>query len=155
MYPASRATSVSVSRPTSGTPAVAFAIPAPLTYTASNPTRSTCRAMAAFGTPGSMTAPFAMSARSCAAFVCFVMSSEPLSFRAKLRNLSLFLIRHLQRLHQLIDVFGFIQFRNKLDNLFRSAFPNDALDKSEELSFDCRIFEPILRVAQRIIDASG
>jgi len=34
MYPASWATSVSVSRPISGTPAVAFAIPAPLTYTA-------------------------------------------------------------------------------------------------------------------------
>jgi hypothetical protein len=39
----------------SGTPAVAFAIPAPLMYTASKPARSTCRAIAAFGTPGNIT----------------------------------------------------------------------------------------------------
>src|SRR6266496_2358643 len=126
MYPPSCATSVSVSRPISGTPAVAFAIPAPLTYTASNRRRSTCRAIAAFGTPGSMIAAFAISSRNRAAFVCLVMSSEPLSFRAA--SLCL-LLQHLERLHQLIHASGFIQFPNKLDNLFRPALPNDALDE--------------------------
>jgi hypothetical protein len=57
----------------SGTPAVAFAIPAPLTYTASNPVHSTCRAIAAFGTPGNNTAPLAINSRNRAALLFFVM----------------------------------------------------------------------------------
>ena len=63
-YPASQMTSVIDSNPLSRRPAVAFAIPAPLMYTASKPARSTCRAIAAFGTPGSITGPVAISSRS-------------------------------------------------------------------------------------------
>ncbi len=74
--PAGRLPSASADR-CPGTPAVAFAIPAPLMYTASNPARSTCRAIAAFGTPGIVTAPcrdkFTQSRGSCFALV---MSSE-------------------------------------------------------------------------------
>src|SRR6266705_6168237 len=102
----------------SGTPAVALAIPAQLIYTASNPARSTCRAIAAFGTPGIITAPFAINSRSRAPllFVSFVMLSQLLSFRAKSRNLSLpFWLRHLKRFHQFIHVLRLVQFRHKID----------------------------------------
>src|SRR5262245_65782538 len=96
-----------------------------------------------------MIALFATSSRSRAAFVCRVISSEPWSCGAQWRNLKLFLLRHLKRLHQLIDVFRFVQFPNNFDNLFRSVLPTDRLDKREKFSFDCRIFEPILCIAQR------
>jgi hypothetical protein len=66
-------TSVSDSNPMSGTPAVAFAIPAPLTYTASKPARATCRAIAALGTPGNISAPFAINSRNLLLLLMLVL----------------------------------------------------------------------------------
>src|SRR5439155_15984494 len=94
-------TSVMDSSPMSGTPAVAFAIPAPLTYTASKPARSTCRAIAAFATPGSMIAPLATNSRSLLLVLILVID----------------LLLHHARPHQLIHVFRPIKFPHNVDNL--------------------------------------
>src|SRR6266436_575084 len=156
-YPASLTTSVNVSRPMSGTPAVAFAIPAPLTYTASNPARSTCRAIAALGTPGIITAAFAINSRNRAALLFVVMSSDLLSFRAKSRNLLLFpsVLWHFRRLHQLIRVFRLIELPHNINDLPCAIAAEHRVNQNIKLLFHLRILERILRVPHRIIDTPG
>src|SRR5205823_13413742 len=90
----------------SGKPAVAFAIPAPLIYTASNPVRSASRAIAAFGTPGSSTAPFAISSRSLLLLLIpFLSCRASLCHSERSRGLSVFFFTHFHLLHQCIIVF--------------------------------------------------
>src|SRR5438876_865988 len=93
----------------SGTPAVAFAIPAPLMYTASNPARSTCRAIAAFGTPGNITAPCAIKSRSLLLLLIL------------LPVLVIDLLLHQARAHQFIDARRFIQFPHNIGNFLRAS----------------------------------
>ena len=101
----------------SGTPAVELAMPAPLTYTASNPALSTCRAIDAFGTPGIITVPGLINSRRC------------------LLLLLLILLLHHQRRHQLIDVRRFIQFPRKIDNLLCARFAQTGDDQGIEFPF--------------------
>src|SRR5215510_4313840 len=122
------------SSPMSGTPAVAFAIPAPLMYTASKPARSTWRAIAAFGTPGSITQPCAINCRNRAALLLLVIPNEPLSCRAKSRHLQSFL-RHFQLLHQFVNVVGLIQLPRQGDNPFCPLLANCGLHERKELLF--------------------
>src|SRR5437773_4286741 len=104
IYAASLTISVIDSNPMSGTPAVEFAIPAPLMYTASKPARSTCRAIAAFGTPGSITGPRAISSRSLLLVLVLVID----------------LLLHHADLHQLIHIFALVEVPDSLDNLAHS-----------------------------------
>src|SRR5436309_5827574 len=140
-YPASLTTSVIVSNPMSGTPAVAFAIPAPLMYTASKPARSTCRAIAAFGTPGNRMQLCAINSRSLLLLLMLVLVIDSLLHHA--------------RPQQFIDALRLIQFPDNLDDLLASFLAKDGLNERVKLSFHLRIFQRILRVPQRIIDASG
>jgi hypothetical protein len=77
MNPASIATSVNVSNPISGNPAVQFASPAPLIYTASKPAHSACRAIDALGTPGIATQSFAINWRNLFALVISINRRRP------------------------------------------------------------------------------
>src|SRR5437773_1519584 len=95
----------------SGTPAVAFAIPAPLMYSASKPARSTCRAIAAFGTPGSATQPLVINSRNLPGLVCSIRLF-----------LLLLWLGHFHRPHQFADIFRIVQFPHKIDNLPGSFF---------------------------------